>query len=107
MTSVQAIKETHELCKRVVHCLRARKIHFTTKDVFLHPTYGEELNERMGGFSKNVKLPQVSSNAYNSGKFSIYIVCVCMYYMCSIITNHKIHLHSCLSMERMSGMVKW
>lgn len=59
VTSVQAIKETHELCKKVVHCLRARKVCFTIKDVFLHPNYNEELNERMGG-CKNVKLPQVS-----------------------------------------------
>lgn len=59
VTSVQAIKETHELCKKVLHCLRARKVRFTMKDVFLHPNYGEELNERMGDCDKNIKLPQV------------------------------------------------
>lgn len=71
VTSVQVVRETHEMCKQVVHILRSRRVAFIQKDVFLHPDYGRELGERLeveeeeeeeedGGGS--ITLPQVKQN---------------------------------------------
>ena len=60
VTSVQAVRETHELCKQAVHILKSRRVMFLQKDVFLHPDYGRELSERMEREEdERIALPQV------------------------------------------------
>lgn len=61
VTSVQAVRETHKLCKQVVHILKSRRVVFIQKDVFLHPDYGRELSERMEREEEDerIALPQV------------------------------------------------
>lgn len=61
VTSLKAIRETHERCKQALHILQAHRIQFTTKDVFLHPDYSTELAERMGSSSTTITLPQVNA----------------------------------------------
>lgn len=72
VTSVQVIRETHELCKQVVHILRSRRVAFIQKDVFLHPDYGRELSERLEEKEEDedeedgdggITLPQVKQNS--------------------------------------------
>ena len=60
ITSVKAVRSTHEQCKQVLHILRSHRVLFASRDVFLHPDYSRELAERMGQ-PKNVTLPQVNS----------------------------------------------
>ena len=57
VTSLQAVRNTHELCCKVVQILRGHRAGFSLKDVFLHPDYGKELCERMG--VEGAPLPQV------------------------------------------------
>lgn len=59
VTSVKAIRKTHEMCKQVLHILRALQVSITVKDVFLHPDYSKELAERLGGSTTNGALPQL------------------------------------------------
>lgn len=58
MTSIKAIRKTHERCKQILLLLQAHQVALTVKDVFLHPDYGKELHERMSGF-KDISLPQL------------------------------------------------
>ena len=58
VTSVQMVRSTRELCKQVLHVLRAYRVKCTVKDVYLHPAYSKELSERLGG-AEDVTLPQV------------------------------------------------
>ena len=60
VTSLQAVRETRDLCHRVVGLLRGHGVGFTLKDVFLHPDYSKELSERMG---VEGALPQVGPMA--------------------------------------------
>ena len=70
VTSVQVVRETHEMCKQVVHILRSRRVAFIQKDVFLHPDYGRELSERLEVEEEeeeedgdgSITLPQVKQN---------------------------------------------
>lgn len=57
MTSLHAIRETYDNCKLVLQILKGHRAKFVQKDVFLHPDYGDELSERLGGDS--LSLPQV------------------------------------------------
>ena len=57
ITTIQAVRQTSELCKQVALILRSLKINFNLKDVFLHPDYYKELCERMG--TQDCSLPQV------------------------------------------------
>ena len=59
MTSVQMVRSTRDLCKQVVHILKAYRVKCSVKDVYLHPAYSKELTERLGG-RENVSLPQAS-----------------------------------------------
>ena len=59
MTSLQAVRETHDLCHRVVQVLRGHGVSLTLKDVFLHPDYAKELSERIG--AEGAVLPQVGA----------------------------------------------
>ena len=59
VTSVQMVRNTRELCKQMVHILKAYRVKCTVKDVYLHPSYNKELNERLGG-GDNISLPQVT-----------------------------------------------
>ena len=67
VTSVQAVRETHELCKQAVHILKSRRVVFLQKDVFLHPDYGRELSERMEREEEDerIALPQVWQDYYS------------------------------------------
>lgn len=58
VTSVQMIRSTRELCKQVLHVLRAYRVKCSVKDVYLHPAYSKELSERLGG-AEDITLPQV------------------------------------------------
>ena len=58
MTSVQMVRSTRDLCRQVVHILKAYRVKCMVKDVYLHPAYNKELAERLGG-RENVSLPQV------------------------------------------------
>ena len=58
VTSIKAIRETSENCRRVLHTLKAHHIDFTVKDVNLHPDYSKELRERL--HNSSFTLPQVS-----------------------------------------------
>jgi len=58
VTSIKAVRETSENCKRILHTLKARHIEFTVKDVNLHPDYSKELRERLQG--NTFTLPQAS-----------------------------------------------
>ena len=58
MTSVQMVRSTKDLCRQVVHILKAYRVKCMVKDVYLHPAYNKELTERLGG-RENVSLPQV------------------------------------------------
>lgn len=64
VTSLQAVRETRDLCHRVVGLLRGHGVGFTLKDVFLHPDYSKELSERMGAEGA---LPQVFINGKHVG----------------------------------------
>ena len=59
VTSVQMVRSTRDLCKQVAHILKAYRVRCSVKDVYLHPAYGKELSERLGG-RENVSLPQAS-----------------------------------------------
>ena len=52
------IRSTRELCKQVLHVLRAYRVKCSVKDVYLHPAYSKELSERLGG-AEDITLPQV------------------------------------------------
>lgn len=58
VTSVQMVRSTRELCKQLMHVLKAYRVKCTVKDVYLHPAYSKELSERLGG-RENISLPQV------------------------------------------------
>ena len=48
VTSVQAVRSTYDECKRVIQILRNMNVMFQQKDIFLHPDYRKELQERLG-----------------------------------------------------------
>ena len=58
VTSVQMVRSTRELCRQVVHIVKAHRANCAVRDVYLHPAYSKELSERLGG-RENVSLPQV------------------------------------------------
>ena len=57
ITSMPAVRETHEQCQRIVLVLRAHQVAFVAKDIYLHPDYNEELRLRLG--EPTLTVPQV------------------------------------------------
>ena len=55
---MQAVRDTFEQCQYVLQTLRNHQVVFTSKDVYLHPDYSEELRLRLGE-PENITVPQV------------------------------------------------
>lgn len=58
VTSMHAVRETFEQCQFVLQTLRNHQVVFTSKDIYLHPDYSEELRLRLGD-PDNITVPQV------------------------------------------------
>lgn len=93
-TSIKAVRETSENCRRVLHTLQAHRIDFTVKDVNLHPDYSKELSERLQGSS--FTLPQVMkiSRVYEVYKVSLFsdALIVISIYMACVHYNKQVDL---------------